>query len=48
MSQNSDSCRKEQLFGLWAKKGHPMGKFMWGKNYTVHFILIRKGQSWII
>ena len=31
MSYHSDSVRKMQLLSLLAQKGHPFGKFLWGK-----------------
>ena len=42
MALQSDYNRKQQIFSLAAKKGHPMGKFMWGNLKSLQM----QGVSW--
>ena len=41
MALQSDYNRKQQIFSLAAKKGHPMGKFMWGNLKSLQMQRVR-------
>ena len=46
MSYQSDSVRKMQLLALLTEKGHPFGKFLWGKldSRRGHQVFLQTGH----